>query len=50
MVVRMQRRIAAGRAAHCSNTAAQAGLKLALCRRRQAVIALALGISPAQSR
>jgi hypothetical protein len=36
--------------AHCSNSAAQAGLKLAFCRRRQAVIARTLGISPAQSR
>ena len=35
---------------HCSNTAAHAGLRLAFCRRRQAVIARAFGISPAQSR
>jgi len=32
-----------------SNTVVQAGLTFALCRRKQAVIALALGISPAQS-
>jgi hypothetical protein len=35
---------------YCSNTAAHAGLRLAFCRRRQAVMACALGISPAQSR
>jgi len=35
---------------YCSNTAAQAGLRLVFCRRRQAVMARALGISPAQSR
>jgi len=33
-----------------SNTVAQAGLKLAFFLRRQAVIARAFGISPAQSR
>src|SRR4029079_17023966 len=32
---------------HCSNTAAHAGLRPAFCRRRQAVIARAFGISPA---
>ena len=35
---------------YCSNTAAQAGLRLAFCRRRHAVIARAFGISPAQRR
>jgi hypothetical protein len=35
---------------YCSNTAAQAGLKLDRCRRRQAVMARALGISPGQRR
>ena len=35
---------------YCPNTAAQAELKLAFCRRRHAVIARAFGISPAQSR
>jgi hypothetical protein len=33
-----------------SNIAAQAGLKLPFCRRRQAVMARTLGISPAHSR
>ena len=33
---------------YCSNTAAQAGLKLPFFRRRQVVIARVLGISPAQ--
>ena len=35
---------------YCSNTAAQAGLRLDFCRRRHAVIARAFGISPAQRR
>ena len=35
---------------YCSNTAAHAGLRLPFCRRRQAVMARALGISPAQRR
>jgi hypothetical protein len=35
---------------HCSNTARQASLRPAFRRRRQAVIARALGISPAQRR
>ena len=36
--------------AYRSNTAAHAGLRLPFCRRRQAVMARTLGISPAQSR
>jgi hypothetical protein len=35
---------------HCWNTARQASLRLAFCRRRQAVMARTFGISPAQSR
>ena len=35
---------------YCSNTAAQAGLRLDFCRRRHAVIARAFGISPAHRR
>jgi hypothetical protein len=35
---------------HCSNTARQASLRFAFCRRRQAVIAWAFGISPAHRR
>jgi len=35
---------------HCSNTARQASLRLARWRRRQAVMARTLGISPAQRR
>jgi hypothetical protein len=35
---------------HCSNTARQASLRLAFCRRRQAVMARTFGISPGQSR
>jgi hypothetical protein len=35
---------------HCWNTARQASLRLAFCRRKQAVMARTFGISPAQSR
>jgi hypothetical protein len=35
---------------HCSNTALQASLRFERCRRRQAVMARTLGISPAQRR
>ena len=35
---------------YCTNTAAQAELRFAFCRRKHAVIARAFGISPAQSR
>jgi|HubBroStandDraft_6_1064221.scaffolds.fasta_scaffold927296_2 hypothetical protein len=36
--------------AHCSNAALHAPLKFSFCRRRQAVMARTLGISPAHSR
>jgi hypothetical protein len=35
---------------YCGNIAAQLGLRLDLCRRRQAVIARTFGISPAHRR
>ena len=35
---------------HCSNTARQASLRLAFCRRRQEVMARTFGISPAHRR
>jgi hypothetical protein len=38
------------RTLHCSNTARQGAVRLAFCRRRQAVMARTFGISPGQRR
>src|ERR1700733_11511607 len=46
----VEARASASSTVHCSNTARQASLRLALCRRRQAVIARTFGISPAHRR